>query len=76
MGGSEALALHGRVRVEEHEQVVATRDDGFGHAVGAAVAPQTAVALAQTVVDLHVVVRALVVRLDLEVGEHLHNNRK
>ncbi len=71
----EALALHRGVRVEGHEHGVAARDDRVWH-FGAAELAEAARPDVVTVEDLHVIVRALLVRLQLEVIENLQRKEK
>jgi len=70
MGDVEALALYGRVRVEGHVQTVSGRHDRVRQ-TAAAQSSQLAAAGVVTVEDFQTVIRALHVRLKLEVVERL-----
>ena len=70
MGDVEALALYGRIRIEGHVQTVAGRHDRVRQ-TAATQSTQLAAVGVVTVEDFQTVVRALHVRLELEVVECL-----
>lgn len=70
--GVEALALYWGVGVEHHVHVVGASNDGVRH-LATTVLAEAAGLLTDTVKHLDVVVRALLMRLQLKVIEHLNN---
>jgi len=70
MGDVEALALYGSIRIEGHVQTVAGRHDRVRQ-TAATQSTQLAAVGVVTVEDFQTVVRALHVRLELEVVESL-----